>query len=143
MGLFDARAELKRLVETGREAARRASERVQRAVGGEAPADVRAESSAIEATRSAALQESGPEPPVVARMIVEIRSDGTHTIARGALEDLASGHKVAIRADGTSPAQLAASLARTLVTLPAFAARIARSLKQAEPASPSDDDQPR
>jgi hypothetical protein len=62
--------------------------------------------------------------------MVEIRSDGSQTIARGALEDILTGQKVAVRADGTSPAQLARSLASTLVTLPLFAARIARTLKQ-------------
>ena len=40
--------------------------------------------------------EVSDEPPVVARLIVEIRSDGTRTIARGAIEDVASGQKTAI-----------------------------------------------
>src|SRR5205085_5408337 len=31
--------------------------------------------------------EAKREPPVVARLVVEIRSDGSHTIARGAAED--------------------------------------------------------
>jgi len=31
--------------------------------------------------------EKKPELPVVARLVVEIRSDGRHTIARGAAED--------------------------------------------------------
>lgn len=61
------------------------------------------------------------EPPVVARMIVEIRSDGTHTIARGALEDAATGHRVALVARGSSPAQLAVSLAKSLFKAPALA----------------------
>lgn len=62
-----------------------------------------------------ALQE---EPPVVARLVVEIRSDGTRTIARGALEDAQHGEKVAVEARGDSPLQLAIALARSLTQLP-------------------------
>jgi hypothetical protein len=58
------------------------------------------------------------EPPVVARLIVEIRSDGSRTIARGALEDAQNGEKVAIEARGDSPLQLAIALARSLTQLP-------------------------
>lgn len=58
------------------------------------------------------------EPPVVARMIVEIRSDGTRTVARGALEDIVSGERVKIEAAGGSPMQLAASLASNLLSTP-------------------------
>jgi len=58
------------------------------------------------------------EPPVVARLVVEIRSDGTRTIARGALEDAHSGEKVALEARGDSPLQLAMALARSLTRLP-------------------------
>ena len=61
--------------------------------------------------------------PVVARLVVEIRSDGSRTVARGALEDRASGQEVAIRADGTSPAALALALARSIMGLPALARR--------------------
>ncbi len=60
-------------------------------------------------------------PPVVARMVVEIRSDGSRTVARGALEDLASGEKVALRADGTTPLGLASALAKSLLKTPLFA----------------------
>lgn len=63
----------------------------------------------------------GDEPPVVARLMVEIRSDGTRTIARGAVEDIASGERVAVEAHGTTPAQLAASLARTVFAAPLLA----------------------
>ena len=58
------------------------------------------------------------EPPVVARLVVEIRSDGSRTIARGALEDAQRGERVAIEAQGTSPMQLAIALARSLTRLP-------------------------
>ena len=133
MGVFErGSAELKRLANKGRAAADRARERVLLPIQRAAEAG-----SAIQATREATLESVGPEPPVVARLIVEIRSDGSRTIARGGLEDLTTGEKVAVRADGTSPAQLARSLASTLVTLPLFAARIARSLKSSEATPPS------
>jgi hypothetical protein len=67
--------------------------------------------------------ERADEPPVVARMIVEIRSDGTRTIARGVLEDAQHGQSTAIEARGDSPIQLAIALARTLTRLPRLAAR--------------------
>ena len=63
------------------------------------------------------------ELPVVARLVVEIRSDGRRTIARGAAEDRASGQKVAIEAHGDSPMQLALALARSLVKIPGLGAR--------------------
>ena len=65
------------------------------------------------------------EPPVVARLVVEIRSDGTRTIARGAIEDAQLGQKVAIEARGDSPLQLAIALARSLTQLPRLTARSA------------------
>lgn len=67
--------------------------------------------------------ERADEPPVVARLVVEIRSDGTRTIARGALEDTLHGERTAIEARGDSPIQLAIALARTLTQLPRMAAR--------------------
>ncbi len=71
-----------------------------------------------------ALQ-STEEPPVVARLVVEIRSDGSRTIARGALEDAQQGQRVAIEARGDSPIQLAIALARSLTQLPRLGARSA------------------
>lgn len=65
------------------------------------------------------------EPPVVARLIVEIRSDGSRTIARGAMEDVASGQRTMVEARGDSPIQLAIALARTLTQLPRLGARSA------------------
>jgi hypothetical protein len=67
------------------------------------------------------------EPPVVARMIIEIRSDGTRTIARGALEDIVSNERVKIEASGGSPMQLAASLASNLLSTPFMLGRAARA----------------
>jgi hypothetical protein len=63
------------------------------------------------------------EPPVVARLVVEIRSDGSRTIARGALEDVTTGQTAMIDAQGTSPIQLAFALARSLSQLPKLSAR--------------------
>ena len=62
--------------------------------------------------------------PVVARLIVEVRSDGSRTIARGGLEDVASGQRVTIDARGDSPAQLALALARSIFRLPPLAAKL-------------------
>ncbi|HTQ06870.1 MAG TPA: hypothetical protein VMI54_23595 [Polyangiaceae bacterium] len=74
------------------------------------------------------LAEPEQEPPVVARLIVEIRSDGSRTIARGALDDVLGGEKVAVEARGTTPAALAASLIRSLFSAPLLAKVIARRL---------------
>jgi len=68
------------------------------------------------------------EPPVVARLVVEIRSDGRRTIARGALEDASSGERVGVEARGTTPMALAASLAKTIFSAPMLAKQAVRSL---------------
>lgn len=65
------------------------------------------------------------EPPVIARLVIEIRSDGTRTIARGAMEDVTSGQRTAVEARGESPLQLALALARDLMRLPKLSARLA------------------
>jgi hypothetical protein len=81
-------------------------------------------------TRSAddALAPEPEEPPVVARMIIEIRSDGSRTIARGAMEDARSGERVSIQAEGSTPMALAASLAKTLFSAPMLAKQAAKAL---------------
>lgn len=76
----------------------------------------------VAAPPAGALQK---EPPVVARLVVEIRSDGSRTIARGAVEDTASGQRTQVEAHGTSPFQLALALARSLTQLPRLTARSA------------------
>ncbi len=68
------------------------------------------------------------EPPVVARLMVEIRSDGSHTIARGAMEDLLGGEKVAIEVHGSTPLALALGLAKSMMRGKAFARSAARAL---------------
>lgn len=65
--------------------------------------------------------------PVVARLIVEVRSDGTRTVARGAMEDVASGTRAAIEAAGSTPLELAMTLARSMVSAPWFARNLVRS----------------
>ena len=91
-----------------------------------APSDA-AERDELDTAEPVDIDRARGEPPVVARLVVEIRSDGSRTIARGAMEDAATGRGVAIEASGRSPLQLALSLARSLVTLPAFG-RSARAL---------------
>ncbi len=77
------------------------------------------------------LETTGEDPPVVARLVVEIRSDGTRTIARGALKDEVSGEQVALEAKGTTPMQLAAQLAKNLLTTPLAARKLAREMIRA------------
>jgi hypothetical protein len=74
------------------------------------------------------LAEEPGLPPVVARMVVEIRSDGSRTVARGAMEDLATGESVALRADGSTPLALVSALAKSLVKTPLFARQAVRAL---------------
>jgi hypothetical protein len=65
-----------------------------------------------------ALSNAEQEPPVVAQLMIEIRSDGSHTIARGALHDLRSQESAHVHAEGKTPAQLIASLLGSLLSLP-------------------------
>jgi len=64
------------------------------------------------------LTEADAELPVVARIVVEVRSNGTRTLARGAMEDAASQTRVAIEAAGGTPWELALALARSIATAP-------------------------
>jgi hypothetical protein len=77
---------------------------------------------------SDARVESANEPPVVARLVVEIRSDGSRTIARGAMEDLHTGQKVGIEAKGDSPISLAMAMAKSMFRTPALARTAVRAL---------------
>jgi hypothetical protein len=74
------------------------------------------------------IQADDEDLPVVARLMVEIRSDGSRTIARGAMEDLLSGDKVAIEARGSTPMALALGLAKSMMRGKAFARSAARAL---------------
>lgn len=73
------------------------------------------------ASRDRALA-TDEELPVVARLVVEIRSDGRRTVARGAMEDVTTGTKTAVVARGDSPVRLALELARSIARLPRLAA---------------------
>lgn len=75
-----------------------------------------------------AIEAEADLPPVVARMVVEIRSDGTRTVARGAIEDRVTGEKVALRADAASPLALARELTKSLLQLPGLARETVKSL---------------
>lgn len=66
------------------------------------------------------------ELPVVARLIVEVRSDGTRTVARGVMEDSATGLNAAVEARGSSPLELALGLAKSILGAPWLARQVAR-----------------
>jgi hypothetical protein len=108
------------------EVARGLSER-RSAGGAEASSAPDRRSTAVRVSEKDPLAELG-ELPVVARLIVEIRSDGSHTLARGALEDLVTGERVALEANGGSPAALAASLVGSLLSTPFALGRYARAV---------------
>ena len=71
------------------------------------------------------------EPPVAARLVVEIRTDGTRTVARGALEDAILGERVAVKVEGTTPLSLALALAKAMFQAPLFARTMARAAAKA------------
>lgn len=64
-------------------------------------------------------------PPVVARIVVEVRSDGTRTVARGGLEDVLNDQRVALHAEAGTPLELSRLLLRSLLDTPR---QVARSL---------------
>src|SRR5207248_10872370 len=68
------------------------------------------------------------EPPVVARLVIEIRSDGSRTIARGMAEDVAQGERVQVQAEGATPLQLVLSLVKSLRDVTVLARNFARGL---------------
>lgn len=72
--------------------------------------------------------EARAEPPVVARLVIEIRSDGSHTIARGFAEDVRLGERVKVEAEGRTPLQLVLSLVKSLADIPALARGFAKGL---------------
>ena len=75
----------------------------------------------------AALVAEPDEPPVAARLVVEIRTDGTRTIARGALEDTTAGETVTVKVEGATPLALAGALARAIFGAPFFPRSLARA----------------
>jgi hypothetical protein len=79
------------------------------------------DSGAVTVKRGAPLAPEPGDPPVVARLVVEIRSDGTRTVARGAVEDVLTGQTATIDARGTTPLALAGALAKSLFSIPSLA----------------------
>lgn len=73
------------------------------------------------------LENLADEPPVVARLMIEIRSDGSQTVARGALKDEVTGEQVSLVARGRTPLELAGQLTKALMTLPLTASQLARA----------------
>lgn len=92
--------------------------RIVRALGGIALQGIR-EALAKSGPDSKSVPAVRTEPPVVAQLMIEIRSDGSHTIARGALHDLQSNESAHVHAEGQTPAQLVTSLLSSLLSLPA------------------------
>ena len=76
--------------------------------------------------RPAGPIEAKREPPVVARLVVEIRSDGSHTVARGAAEDAITGERVTVEASGATPLALILSLLKSALELPTLARTFAK-----------------
>ena len=75
-----------------------------------------------------AIRQADPEPPVVARLVIEIRSDGSHTIARGVAEDVQQGERVEVHAEGATPLGLVLSLVKSLKDVPALARSFTKGL---------------
>jgi len=65
-----------------------------------------------------ALEVGTDEPPVAARLVVEIRTDGTRTVARGAIEDAILGERISVKVEGQTPLELMLALAKAFVEVP-------------------------
>jgi hypothetical protein len=65
-----------------------------------------------------ALEPAAPEPPVAARLVIEIRTDGTRTVARGAVEDAILGERIAVKVEGQTPLELMLALAKAFIEVP-------------------------
>lgn len=66
---------------------------------------------------------------MVSRLVIEIRSDGRRTIARGGMEDGLSGVKVAMETRANSPLELALKLIKSMLTAPLLARGAAKALR--------------
>jgi hypothetical protein len=93
-----------------------------------APVQSPAPARPVRVTHATDTDRGDDEPPVVARLVVEIRSDGSRTIARGALEDVQQGERVAVEARGSSPLSLAMGLMRSILSTPMLARAASRKL---------------
>lgn len=95
------------------------------------PLQSTAHARAVQVTHAEETKPPAPgddEPPVVARLVVEIRSDGRRTIARGALEDVQQDERVAVEARGSTPLSLAMGLMRSILSTPMLARVASRKL---------------
>jgi hypothetical protein len=93
---------------------------------------------------SAPLQKSGApitspndEPPVVAQLMIEIRSDGSRTVARGALHDLRNDEHAHVHAEGKTPQDLILSLMGSLLSLPSSTLKLLRTKTETTGKKPS------
>lgn len=68
--------------------------------------------------------------PVVARLVVEVRSDGTRVVARGAMEDKETGQRVAVEARAEHMLELAAALFRLALSAPQLARQARHALRK-------------
>ena len=91
---------------------------IGRAIGGLALHGLREALKAGTTAKSGQVPVAHNEPPVVAQLMIEIRSDGSRTIARGAMHDLRANESAHVHAEGDTPAQLIASLLQSLLSLP-------------------------
>jgi hypothetical protein len=71
---------------------------------------------------------SADEPPVVARLWVEIRSNGNLTVARGALENGQLDERTSLEVKGATPFHLTLSLVKALFQAPAFVRSFTQAL---------------
>jgi hypothetical protein len=62
--------------------------------------------------------EAAGEPPVAARLVIEIRTDGRRTVARGAIEDAILGERIAVKVEGQTPLELALALSKAFFEVP-------------------------
>jgi hypothetical protein len=92
------------------------------------------DATAIKRSDDAPLGPPADEPPVVAQLMIEIRSDGTRTIARGALHDLRTNESANVRAEGRKPSDLMVSLVGSLLSLPSSALNMLRA-RELQPAT--------
>jgi hypothetical protein len=84
------------------------------------------------AQTQAPLSTPAEEPPVVAQLMIEIRSDGSRTIARGALNDLRTHESANVHAEGRTPGDLMVSLIGSLLSLPSSTFNMLRSRELGE-----------
>ena len=82
----------------------------------------------LEKKEPEAVKTTEPEPPVVARLVIEIRSDGSRTVARGMAEDVQQGERVEVHAEGATPLGLVLSLMKSLKDIPSLARSFTKGL---------------